>query len=96
MLLSGKVSRVGRLEYTPSGAPMGELELAVPQAHLEKTEMGYFEIVLLGPLAEHWIPQLKIGYLLEVQGKLWSRKFKNRQGTPVKETKVIANQLVKK
>lgn len=96
VLLLGKVSRVGRLQYTPSGAPIGEVELAVPQTHFEKTEVGYFEVVFLGPLAEHWLPRLAIGNFIEVTGKLWSRQFKNRQGTSVKETKVIVSQATVK
>lgn len=93
VFLSGKVSQVGSLKYTPSGVPVGEVTVAVKQTHLELTNMGYFDVVLSGELAERWFSRLKIGISLEIVGQLWSRTYKNRQGVSLKETKVLASDL---
>ena len=93
VFLVGKVSQVGSLRYTPSGVPVGEVVIAVKQSHLELTNMGYFDVVLSGELAELWFSRLKVGLNLEVSGQLWSRSFRNRQGVSEKETKVLASVL---
>lgn len=73
-----------------------EVVVAVKQTHLDKTNMGYFELVLSNEVAEKWAPKLKIGKQIEVTGTLWSRTFKNRQGTQIQETKILANQIGEK
>lgn len=93
VVLAGKVSKVRDLKYTPSGTCVGELVLAVQQAHLEKPSMGYFEIVLTGDLARESLSEMKIGDFIQVSGKLWSRSYKNRQGDLVTETKVLADEV---
>jgi len=84
---------VGTLRYSPSGIPIGEIALAVKQSHLELTNMGYFDVVLMGDLAQHWFSRLRVGLTLEICGQLWSRAYKNRQGISLKETKVLARSL---
>lgn len=93
VFLVGKVSQVGSLRYTPSGVPVGEFVLAVKQSHLELTNMGYFDVVVAGELAERWFTRLKVGAGLDVTGQLWSRTYRNRQGVSQKETKVLASAL---
>jgi single-stranded DNA-binding protein len=93
VFLVGKVSQVGLLRYTPSGVPVGEVVIAVKQSHLELTNMGYFDVVLSGELAEQWFSRLKVGLNLEISGQLWSRNFRNRQGVSQKETKILASVL---
>lgn len=91
--LTGKVSKVGPLQYAPSGTPIAELIIAVQQTHLEKTNVGYFEVVLSSELAEKWSRDLKIGMVVDIEGSLWSRTFLNRQGIKISETKVLAKQI---
>jgi len=91
--LSGKVSRVSPLRYAPAGTPISEFIVAVQQSHLEVTNMGYFEVVLTGDMAEKWSRELKIGMWVDVKGELWSRAFLNRQGTKINETKVLAKEI---
>jgi len=93
VLLTGKLSRVGPVKYTPSGIPIQEIVVAVQQTHLEKANMGYFEVLLSGALAEQVGSKLKIGKEVEVSGALWSREYRNRQGVQLKETKILANQI---
>ncbi|MFM8270319.1 MAG: hypothetical protein ACKN9V_09040, partial [Pseudomonadota bacterium] len=65
----------------------------VKQSHLDTTNMGYFDVVLTGELAEHWFVRLKIGICVEVVGQVWSRTYRNRQSVSVKETKILARAL---
>lgn len=91
--LAGKVSRIARLSYTPSGVALAQFTLAAPQRTPQKDAMGYFEIVLMGELAEGLAPTLKIGKTVSVEGTLWHRRYKDRQGNPINETKILASQI---
>ena len=96
MVLAGKLSRVGPLKYTPSGIAVQEIVVATQQTHLETVNMGYFEVVLVGDLAEQLGKKLKVAQEIEVKGTLWNRSYKNRQGVQLKETKILANEIGEK
>jgi single-strand DNA-binding protein len=87
--LTGKVSRAGRLKYTPSGVAVCEFTFAVPQKYFEKESIGYFEVMLVGEDAEERASLLRIGKKLTLTGSLWARTFRNRQGAKVSETKIL-------
>ncbi len=70
-----------------------EVTLAVKQRYFNKDSMGYFEILLIGDLAEAQHGVLKIGKKVSVQGSLWTRAYKNRQGQKVLETKILAESI---
>lgn len=91
--MAGKISRVGRLGYTPSGTPVLEFTLAAPQSHFDKRSVGNFEIVLVGEAAEVTSGKLRIGRKLTVAGSLWTRTFTNRQAMKVTEIKIIAAEV---
>lgn len=93
VVLAGKVSKVRDAKYTPSGVCVREVLLAVPQTPLEKPSIGYFEIVFTGDFAQQGLDGIKIGDSIEVSGSLWSRSYKNREGTSLNETKVMADSL---
>lgn len=87
--LKGKISRVGGLKYTPAGKPILEFVLAVSQRSFDKDSMGYIEVQVEGSQAEDLKQVIRIGKIVEATGHLWSRKFRDRQGNQVTETKVI-------
>lgn len=93
VLLAGRVSRLGVLKYTPSGHPLAEISLAVPQELLAKPSMGTVQVVLTGDAAETEFPKLRIGSYLRVEGKLWQRTYRTRKGERVNELKVIAHKI---
>lgn len=88
--LAGKVSKIKEPKYTPSGACIREVVLAVSQSQLEKPSVGYFEVLFTGDLAQQGLTGLKIGDSIEVSGTLWNRTYRNRDGVSVNETKVMA------
>ena len=93
MVMTGKISHVETLKYTPTGKAILEFTLAVPQEFLEKKSMGYFTIVLVGGEAEAGAPSVRIGKQASVRGTLWRRSFRNRRGDAVTETKILADSM---
>ncbi len=87
--LTGKVSKVGRVAYTPRGVPVIELTLAVPQKFLELENFGYFEIVAHGEEALSLQDALKIGKVITVEGSLWARRYKDQSQKWLRETKIV-------
>jgi single-strand DNA-binding protein len=91
VLLKGKVSRVGKLKYTPSGIASLRFTLAVAQQLLDKESVGYIETLLFDKLAETGAQGLKIGKTISLDGHLWVRVFRNPQGIKMSETRVIVS-----
>ena len=91
--LKGKISRSGQLRYTPAGVAMIEFTLAVSQSCLGENTIGYFEAIASGGLAEELASQLRVGKSLALEGRLWTRSYRNRKGTQVSETKVVIDRL---
>ena len=91
--LTGKISRAGALRYTPSGVPVAEFTVAVPQQQLDKKSVGHFEAVIFGETAEDFHTSLRIGKVVQLQGALWTREYKNRQGIKCSETKIIVHSI---
>ncbi len=91
--LTGKVSRMGRLKYTPSGTAVCDFTVAVPQIYFDKLSVGYFEMMMTGKSAEDKVDQLRIGKKVKLTGSLWARTFRDRQGRFVNETKVLVDKI---
>lgn len=93
VFISGKVSRLAPLRYTPAGMAIYEITLAVTQHCLGEATVGYFDVMVSGELAEDLAARLRIGKQLSLEGHLWSRTFRNRRGQKVSETKIVIDTL---
>lgn len=91
--MAGKISRAGKLAYTPAGVPVLDFTLAAPQRYFGKSSMGHFEIMVIGETAEELKGLIRIGRRLTVSGYLWTRSFRDRKGNRVIETKILAEQI---
>ncbi len=91
--LSGKVTRNEGLRYTPSGVPICDFKIAVTQEYFKKKTVGYFEAQLVGELAEEIGPNLKIGKRFSLEGELWMRSYRHRNGSPMSETKILVKSI---
>ncbi len=89
--LAGKISRAGKLAYTPAGVPVLEFTLAAPQRYFGKNSMGHFEVLVVGQTAEDIARAVRIGKRVTLKGGLWTRTFRDRKGTRVTETKILAD-----
>lgn len=87
--LAGKISRVGSLQYSPSGMAILEFTMAVPGRAYGRESVGYYEVVLTGKEAEDSQHSLKIGLTVSIEGSLHHRVYRNRNGIKVNEIKVI-------
>lgn len=87
--LSGKISRVGQLAYSPSGLALLEFTVAVPQEAYTKPSVGYYQVMAADNQAEELKGKLKVGMEVTVQGRLFQRAYTNRNGNRVEEVKVI-------
>ena len=93
MAVVGKISRLGTLRYTPSGVPVSDFTVAVPQRQFDKESVGYFEVQIFGQLAEDQHPTFRVGKRLEIEGTLWSRTYQHRKGIKISETKIIVHSI---
>ena len=91
--LKGKVSRRGTLKYTPLGTAVYDFTLAVPQRYFDKDSVGYVEIIITGKFAEEGKDLVRVGQVITLDGALWARSFRNRQGVKVSETKVLIDSM---
>ena len=91
--LEGKISRRGTLSYTPSGVPVLEFVIAAKQEGIDKVSVGYFDAICMDREAERLASELRIGKEVKVVGRLWNRKFKNRSGNWVQETRIMVNRV---
>jgi len=55
--------------------------------------MGYFNVMAEGTEAQELSTFVRIGKRLDLEGRLWTRTYRNRQGMEIKETKVLFEQL---
>ena len=93
VFLKGKVSRKGYLKYTPAGTAVYNFTLAVQQGYLTTKNVGYFSVILIGELAKAFEVMCRVGKKFQLSGKLWDRKYRNRQGRLVSEVSIIANEI---
>ena len=94
VVLTGKLSQIGPVEYTPSGIPMIEMNLAAKQVFLDRSDYGYFDLIASGDVVRE-LAGFRVGNLVKLSGCLWQRKYRDRKGHQISETKVIVNNLIK-
>lgn len=84
---------MGRLAYLASGMAVLEFTVAVPQVYFGKRSHGYFDVLLIGDLAEQMRSNIRVGMHLKVSGALWMRQYRSRRGELVSEFKIIARRI---
>ncbi len=89
--LRGRISKVERLRYLPSGEAVLELLLEVKQE--QATRVGAVPVLCLGPVAEGLSGTLRIGKEISVRGELWSREFRTPRGKRNFEMKVLVRRI---
>ena len=94
VVIEGKITHIGRLEYTPSGVPVLSVNIATSQEFLGRNDLGYFEGMFSGERAI-LAKGLKVGMPVRLTGGLWQRKYRNRRGDWLNETKIIVEEILK-
>ena len=93
--LRGKIAKRAPVAYTPKGTPVVELEIAFSQSGLDKKNIGYVGVLLAGLTYQRLdavtLGALKVGALVEIEGALWHRKYRNRREEKVNDLRVLAS-----
>ena len=99
VILVGNLGRDAELRYTPGGAAVATLNLATTEVwndkggqRQEKTE--WHRIVLWGKQAESLQEYLTKGKQIYVEGKLQTRKWKDKDGNDKYTTEVRGDRVV--
>lgn len=94
VVLQGRISQVGSLKYTPSGVPTLQIVLAALQECFGHEEYGYFEVLGIGDITRA-LSDTRVGLRVKVTGRLWRRRFRDRNGTTIEDTKIIIKEFDK-
>ena len=99
VILVGNLGRDAELRYTPGGAPVATLSLATTEMwndkagqRQEKTE--WHRVVLWGKTAESLNEYLMKGKQIYVEGKLQTRKWKDKDGNDKYTTEIRGDRVV--
>lgn len=97
--LIGRLGRDPDVRYTPDGKAIANLALAISESFRDKTsgekkeQTEWHRVVLFGKQAEIAGKFLKKGALAYVDGRLRTRKWKNKQGLEQYTTELVGSSL---
>lgn len=88
---------IGRLgadpekKSTQTGTSVLNFSVAVNERRGDVQEVHWLKVVAYGKTAENSEPLLKKGVEVFIQGKLWSRNWKTKEGVEKNTTEIVAN-----
>lgn len=97
--LIGRLGRDPDVRYTPDGKAIANLALATSESFRDKSsgekkeQTEWHRVVLFGKQAEIAGKFLKKGALAYVDGRLRTRKWKNKQGLELFTTEIVGSSL---
>ena len=97
--LIGRLGRDPDVRYTPDGKAIANLALATSESFRDKVsgerkeQTEWHRVVLFGKQADIASKFLKKGALAYVDGRLRTRKWKNKQGQEQYTTELVGNSL---
>jgi len=99
VMLIGNLGRDPEMRYTPSGRPVTTFTLATNRswntADGEKhSETEWFNIVTWGNLAEICKQYLTKGQQGDIEGRLQTRRWENKEGVKNVSIEIIANEMM--
>jgi len=98
VFLVGRLGQDPRLEYTQSGQPVCHFSIATTERWTdksgEKKELTQWtNVVVWGSPAENVGRYLQKGSQVHVEGRLQTREFQGKDGTPRRVTEVISERV---
>ena len=99
VILVGNLGRDAELRYTPGGAAVATLNLATTEVYKDregqkKEDTQWHRIVLWGKTAESLQDYLTKGKQIYVEGKLQTRKWKDKDGNDKYTTEIRGDRVV--
>ena len=99
VILVGNLGRDAELRYTPGGAAVATLNMATTEVFKDregqkKEDTQWHRVILWGKTAESLQDYLKKGKQIYVEGKLQTRKWKDKDGNDKYTTEVRGDRVV--
>ncbi|HUP40841.1 MAG TPA: single-stranded DNA-binding protein, partial [Vicinamibacterales bacterium] len=99
VILVGNLGRDAELRYTPGGAAVSTLNLATTEVFKDregqkKEDTQWHRVILWGKTAESLQDYLTKGKQIYVEGKLQTRKWKDKDGNEKYTTEVKGDRVV--
>ncbi len=99
VILVGNLGRDAELRYTPSGAAVATLNLATTEVYKDregqkKEDTQWHRVVLWGKTAETLQDYLVKGKQIYVEGRLQTRKWKDKDGNDKYTTEIKGDRVV--
>jgi single-strand DNA-binding protein len=99
VILVGNLGRDAELRYTPGGAAVSTLNLATTEVFKDregqkKEDTQWHRVILWGKTAESLQDYLTKGKQIYVEGKLQTRKWKDKEGNDKYTTEVRGDRVV--
>jgi single-strand DNA-binding protein len=99
VILVGNLGRDAELRYTPGGAAVATLNLATTEVFKDregqkKEDTQWHRVILWGKTAETLQDYLTKGKQIYVEGKLQTRKWKDKEGNDKYTTEVRGDRVV--
>lgn len=87
--ITGRLGRDVELRYTPSGKTLGNLRIA----HKYKDYTHWFPVVAWEEVATTAAEQFKKGTLVEIEGRLMTREWTDKNGNKRYVTEIVASKI---
>lgn len=99
VILVGNLGRDAELRYTPGGAAVATLNLATTEVYKDregqkKEDTQWHRVILWGKTAETLQDYLTKGKQIYVEGKLQTRKWKDKDGNDKYTTEIRGDRVV--
>ena len=98
VLLMGNLTRPPELRYTPSGAAVADMRLAVSrnyttQSGEKRDETAFLTVIAWGKTAENCSEYLDKGSQILVEGRIQTRDWEGKDGQKRTTTEVVAQRV---
>src|SRR5438270_8007658 len=98
VLLMGNLTRPPELRYTPSGAAVADMRLAVSrnyttQSGEKRDETAFLTVIAWGKTAENCSEYLDKGSQILVEGRIQTRDWEGKDGQKRSATEVVAERV---
>jgi single-strand DNA-binding protein len=95
--LMGNLTRSPELRYTPNGTPVATIGLAVNRKYKQgdqlKEEVGFFDIVAFGRMAETVAQYVDKGDCMLFNGRLQQRRWETDDGQKRSKVEIVAQSM---
>jgi single-strand DNA-binding protein len=98
VLLMGNLTRPPELRYTPSGAAVSDMRLAVSrnyttQSGEKRDETAFLTVIAWGKTAENCSEYLDKGSQILVEGRIQTRDWEGKDGQKRSATEIVAERV---